>query len=147
MDVQEFKKLLLSVMGNKENDFHPFVFINGEPEIGKNVYVGLFSEINAKGSRVVIGDNCDIASFVSINVADSHARCIGLKEKIERKDINIENNVFIGSQCFIGGGVHIGHHSVVGAGTIIARVCNIPPFSLVVGNPASIKEGYYKNIL
>lgn len=147
MDNQEFKKLLLSVMNNKNNNFHPFVFINGEPKIGKNVYIGLFSEVNAKGSEVIIGDNCDIASFVSINVADSHKKCIGLKEEIERKNINIENDIFIGSHSFIGGGVHIGHHSVIGAGTIISKECDIPPYSLVIGNPADIKDGYYKKFL
>ena len=46
------------------------------------------------------------------------------------------------TQSFIGGGVHIGHHSVVGAGTIV-REGNYPPYSLIVGNPAVVKEGYY----
>jgi acetyltransferase-like isoleucine patch superfamily enzyme len=40
------------------------------------------------------------------------------------------------------GGAHIGHHCVVAAGTIVEAV-TIPPYSLVVGNPMQIKEGYY----
>lgn len=128
-----------------KNQFHPMVHIGGNPRFGKNVYIGLFSEVNAKGAEVTIGDNCDIASFVSINVADSHKKTIGLAKDIERKNIMLEDNVFIGSHCFIGGGVHIGHHSVVAAGTIITKPCKMPPYSLVVGNPPAIKEGYYKN--
>ena len=147
MDKKEFKKLLLEVIENKENPFHSFAFINGEPEIGKNVCIGFFSEVNAKGVKVKIGDNCDIASFVAINAADSHKRCLGLVKEIERKDITLENDVFVGSHCFIGGGVYIGHHSVVGAGTIIAKPCKIPPYSLVIGNPVQVKEGYYKKFL
>lgn len=127
-----------------ENPFHPMVYIGGEPKFGKNVYVGLFSEINAKGANITIGDDCDIASFVSINVADSHKKSIGLAQEIERKDIVLENNVFVGSHCFIGQGVYIGHHSVVAAGTIITKECKVPPYSLVVGNPAVIKENYYQ---
>lgn len=130
----------------KENPFHPLVSINGEPKIGKNVCIGFFSEVNAKGVKVRIGDNCDIASFVAINAADSHKRCLGLEKEIERKDITLENDVFVGSHCFIGGGVYIGHHSVVGAGTIIAKPCKIPPYSLIIGNPAQVKEGYYKKL-
>lgn len=126
-----------------ENPFHPLVFINSRPEIGKNVSIGFFSEVNAKGAKVKIGDNCDIASFVSINVADSHKKCIGLIDEIERKDIIIERNVFIGSHCFIKKGTHIGHHSVVAAGTIVESV-KIPAYSLVVGNPMKIKAGYYR---
>ena len=125
-----------------ENQFHPLVCIGGKPIFGKNVYIGLFSEVNASGASVVIGDNCDIASFVSINVADSHKKCIGLAAGIERGDITIENNVFIGSHSFVKKGAHIGHHSVIGAGTIVEGVI-IPPYSLVVGNPMRVKEGYF----
>jgi len=146
MTKKEFKKLLLKVMDNQDNPFHPFVFVHGKPKIGKNVYIGLFSEVNAKGAKVSIGDNCDIASFVSINVADSHKKCLGLMKKVERKDIIIEKNVFIGSHCFIKKGAEIGHHSVVGAGTIVEGV-KIPPYSLVIGNPMKVKAGHYKKFL
>lgn len=142
MDNKQFQALFSELTDMPSNRFHPLVWIGGEPEIGENVYVGGMSEINAKGARVVIGDNCDIASFVVINCTDSHKRTIGLAEDIERKDIIIENNVYIGTQSFIGGGVHIGHHSVVGAGTIV-RAGEYPPYSLIVGNPAVVKPGYY----
>jgi len=141
-DIEIFKKMLLKAIDNVDNPFHPLVFIRGNPKIGKNVYIGLFSEVNAQGSKVIIGDNCDIASFVSINVADSHKKCIGLKDEIERKPIIIENNVFIGSHCFVKGGARIGHHSVIAAGTIVEGV-KIPPYSLVYGNPMKVKKGYY----
>lgn len=144
MKKEEFQSLFTELTDIRENPFHPLVWIGGEPEIGENVYIGGMSEVNAKGARVVIGDNCDIASFVVINCTDSHKRTIGLSAEIERKDIVLENNVYVGTQSFIGGGVHIGHHSVVGAGTIV-REGNYPPYSLIVGNPAVVKENYYKN--
>lgn len=143
-DTQEFKEKFLKIINNKDNAFHPLVFINGTPKVGKNVYIGLFSEINANGAEVTIGDNCDIASFVAINIADSHKRCIELKKESEKKPIIIENNVFIGSHCFIKGNAHIGHHSVIAAGTIVSGV-KIPPYSLVYGNPMKIKKEYYKD--
>jgi acetyltransferase-like isoleucine patch superfamily enzyme len=124
------------------NRFHPLVWIIGEPEIGENVFIGGLSEVNAKGARVIIGDHCDIASFVTINCADSHKKCIGLAVEIERTDITIEDHVFIGSHSVIKGGVRIGHHSVVAAGSIVGPV-NVPPYSLVIGNPAVVKPGYY----
>jgi len=139
-----FKKIIAKLIGVPENPFHPLAFINGRPEIGKNVCIGFFSEVNAKNAKVKIGDNCDIASFVAINAADSHMRTLELMPEIERGDITLENNVFVGSHCFIGGGVHIGHHTVIAAGTIITKPIKIPPYSLVVGNPFIIKESYYK---
>jgi acetyltransferase-like isoleucine patch superfamily enzyme len=140
----EFEHYFLKMMDNKKNKLHPLVWIHGDPVIGRNVYVGGFSEINANGAKVVIGDNCDIASFVAINVQDSHKRCIGRMKKIERRSIVLGRNVFIGSHSVVKGGAHIGHHSVVAAGTMVEGA-KIPPYSLVVGNPMVVKKGYYLN--
>ena len=126
-----------------QNQFHPMVWINGTPEFGQGVFIGGMSEVNAKGATVKIGDHCDIASFVAINCADSHKRCIELSDEIDRKDITLEHHVFVGSHSVIKGGAYIGHHSVVAAGTIVEGV-NIPPYSLVIGNPMVVKANYYK---
>ena len=144
MDIAEFRQFFADLTTFRENRFHPLVWIVGEPEIGSGVYIGGMSEINAKGAKVVIGDDCDIASFVSINCADSHRKCIGLAEQVERQDIVLEDHVFVGSHSVIKGGAHIGHHSVIAAGTIVGKG-EIPPFSLVIGNPAQVKAGYYRH--
>lgn len=143
MTPDEFRAQFLQMMHNKENRFHPLVWINGEPEVGERTYIGGLSELNAKGARVTIGADCDIASFVAINVADSHLRCIGLAEQNVCRDIVIGDNVFIGSHSGIFGGSEVGHHSVIAAGTMV-RGEKIPPYSLVIGNPAVVKPGYYK---
>jgi acetyltransferase-like isoleucine patch superfamily enzyme len=140
---RECQSLLIELFDLRKNPFHPLVFVHGTPELGVGVYVGLFSMINAKGGQVVIGDHCDIASFVSINVADSHKRTIGLSDQIERAKIVLGDHVFVGSHCFIGGNTTIGHHSVVAAGTVLINGGEIPPYSLIVGNPAVIKPGRY----
>ena len=143
MNIDEFRRLFAEATDFKENRFHPLVWILGEPEIGEGVYIGGMSEINAKGARIAIGDHCDIAGFVSINVADSHRRCIGLSEEIDRRDIILGDHVFVGTGSIIKGGATIGHHSVVAAATVVEGV-EIPPYSLVVGNPMVIKPGYYR---
>jgi acetyltransferase-like isoleucine patch superfamily enzyme len=144
IDEKNFEDLFATVTNFKKNPFHPLVWIVGNPKIGKNVYIGGMSEIQANNAEIIIGDNCDIASFVSINCADSHQKCIGLSNEIDRRDIVIEESVFIGSHCVVKGGAHIGHHSVIAAGTIVDGV-KINPYSLVIGNPMKIKDGYYAN--
>jgi acetyltransferase-like isoleucine patch superfamily enzyme len=146
MNLDQFQEMFSRLTDFRANRFHPLVWINGEPEFGQGVYVGGFSEINAKGARIVIGDHCDIASFVSINVADSHKRCLGLGEDIERADIVLEDHVFVGSHVTILGGAHIGHHCVIAAGTVVAKGY-IPPGSLVAGNPMTVREGYFRDAL
>ncbi len=141
-DDDEMREWFESFTGFKSNRFHPMVWIVGEPIIGENVYIGGFSEINARGARVVIGDNCDIASFTAINCADSHLQALEIADAPVRRDITIENNVFVGSHSVIKGGARIGHHSVVAAGTMV-DACDVPPYSLVHGNPMVIRPGYY----
>jgi len=136
------RSLLGRVIGIPANRFHPLVWINGDPVIGSGVFIGGFSEVNARGASVQIGDNCDIASFVSINCADSHLRCIGFGLEISRRDVVIGDNVFIGSHSVVMGGARIGHHSVIGAGSVVGPI-NAPPYSLIVGSPAIVKPGYY----
>ena len=143
MDAQEFKDRLLRTIHNKDNPYHPLVWIKGDPQIGEGTYIGGFSEVNAKGARVTIGRGCDIASFVAINAADSHRMCLGLAQHNTLLDIEIGDCVFIGSHSAVLGGSVVGHHSVIAAGTVV-RAGDIPPFSLVVGNPASVKPGYYR---
>lgn len=139
MTGKEFKKHFERLTDFKSNPFHPLVWIVGNPKIGKNVYIGGLSEINCKDAKCVIGDNCDIASFVSINCADSHKKCIGILKNIDRKDIIIEDNVFIGTMSVILGGSHIGRNSVISAGSIIRGY--IPPCSLYINGV--LKDGYY----
>lgn len=124
----------------EENPYHPFVWIRGEPEIGENVYLGFFSVINAKGSSVVIGDGCDIAPMVTINCADSHRKCLGLTDEVDRTPITLEHNVFVGSSAVIKPGSEVGHHTVVGAGETVSG--SVPPYSLVVDG--TVKKGYYE---
>lgn len=143
MTKDEFERLFSENIGFKKNSFHPLVWINGDPKIGEGTSIGFFSEVNAKQSEVFIGKNCDVASFVSINAADSHKKCIELQTEIKREKIVIEDHVFIGSHSVIKGGVRVGHHSVIASGTIVDPGI-IPPYSLVSGNPMKVKEGYYK---
>lgn len=141
---EELQALFSQLTSFKSNRFHPLVWINGDPEIGEGTFIGAMSEVNAKGSRIVIGKNCDIASFVSINCADSHKRCIGLEQDIKRQPIELGDCVFVGSHVVIKGGVIVGHHSVIAAGTILDAAL-IPPYSLVFGNPSVVRPGYYLN--
>lgn len=142
MTIEEFQKGFTELTDFQENPFHPLVWISGKPDIGKNVYISGFSEIYAKGAEVIIGDNCDIASFVAINCSDSHKYDLGLSNEVQKENITIENNVYIGTHSFVGGGTYIGHHSVIGAGTIVPKG-TYPPYTLIVGNPAVVKPGYY----
>lgn len=121
----------------------PGVRLIGNVQLGKNVSIAAPAEVMAKDSLVSIGDECDIAGFVTISTADSHDRCIGRATKIERKPITIQDHVFIGTGAVILGGCHVGHHTVIGAGVVIKNR-RIPPYSLVTTPQAVVLHGWFK---
>lgn len=53
-----------------------------------------------------------------------------------RQQIIIGNDVWIGAYATILGGVRIGNGAVIGAGAVVAK--DVPPYAVVVGNPARI---------
>lgn len=52
------------------------------------------------------------------------------------RPVVIEDNVFIGMNCTIMKGVHLGAGSVIGAGSVVVR--SIPPYTIAAGNPARV---------
>lgn len=54
----------------------------------------------------------------------------------DSKPIVIGNDVWIGTRVIVMPGVHIGDHSIVGAGSIVTK--DVPEWAIVGGSPAHI---------
>ncbi len=89
---------------------------------------------------ITIGDDCRIASGAIFRDSPGHpidpeARRRGEPPPPEAiQPIVLEDNVWIGARAIVQGGVRIGEGSVVASGAVV--LSNVPPFSLVAGNPA-----------
>ncbi|MBI3992018.1 MAG: gamma carbonic anhydrase family protein [Candidatus Lambdaproteobacteria bacterium] len=59
----------------------------------------------------------------------------------------IEDDCLIGMNATILSGARIGRGSIVGAGAVVLETVQIPPFSMVVGNPAKVRKTYDESIL
>ena len=103
--------------------------------IGKNTMISLGAKIDVHRGEVIIGNNCLITSGVTILSHDGASRMIDYNDLGNGKVV-IGNNVFIGVNAVILKGVNIGDNSVIGAGAIVSK--DVPPQSLVVGNPGKI---------
>ncbi len=105
-------------------------------EIGPRTVIGPGTRIMA-ASQVHIGARCMISWNCSI--FDSIGHKLWLKSTGESEieaPITIGDDVWIGPNSIIMKGVTIGSGSVVGAGSVVRR--DVPPKSLVVGNPARV---------
>ena len=61
-------------------------------------------------------------------------------QKVSTAPIVVEDECWIGANAVLTAGVRIGKHSVVAAGAVVTK--DVPPYSVVVGNPARVIKQY-----
>ena len=129
--------------------------------IGKKTIVEDFSCINNGMGDVLIGDHCTIGIgciliapvTIGNNVILAQHICMsGLNhgyedihvpikdQKCSTAQITVEDDCWIGANAVIVAGVTIGKHSIVAGGSVVVK--DVPPFSIVGGNPAKILKQY-----
>ena len=58
------------------------------------------------------------------------------EQKVQKKEIVVEDDVWFGANAVVIGGVRIGAHSIVGAGAVVTH--DVEPYSVVGGTPARL---------
>lgn len=107
--------------------------------IGNNV--GMSSPVLWSHKEIIIGDYVKIGANSILIDTDAH----NLNYIVRRgqwtdwgisRPIVIDDDVFIGANCIILKGCHIGARSIVAAGSVVTT--SFPPDSIIGGNPAKI---------
>lgn len=141
-------------LGYASGNYGHGVFTTGEKgEIRIGKYVVLQCTRIISNLLVTIGDHCMFSwgsvltdSWVNDSTFDPGLRKIMLETAVHSSNrhiefdsprpIIIEDNVWVGFEAIILPGVTIGHGAVVGSKSIISE--NVPPYAVMVGNPARI---------
>lgn len=100
------------------------VFIDEEVEIGKYTAIGY---------DVIFHGSTEHITSIDHNYVANYAGDLSLYSKGK---IVIGSDVWIGSGVRILSGVAIGDGAIIGAGAVVAS--DVPPFAVVVGNPAQV---------
>ncbi|NJN11913.1 MAG: acyltransferase [Richelia sp. RM2_1_2] len=123
----------------------------GKIEIGEWCYLGEGSRIWSAekvkiGNKVLIAHNTNIYDTNShpLNSRERHEHFMVISKSGHPKNISciksspviIEDDVWIGCDSVILKGVTIGQASIIAAGSVVTK--NVPPNTLVAGNPAKI---------
>lgn len=139
LDVVPFRKF---VVGSR-TVIEDFACINngmGDIIIGDNCTIGLGNTLIAP---VTIGNNVILAQNICLSGLNHGYEDINIPirfQKCTTAQITVEDDCWIGSNSVITAGVTIGRHSVVAAGSVVIR--DVPPFSVVGGNPARLLRQY-----
>jgi acetyltransferase-like isoleucine patch superfamily enzyme len=114
-----------------------------EPEltIGNNVFLG-HQVVLHPNKCIVIEDDVLVAG--NCFITDSNEHPIEMERRIchepctpeEIKPVYIRRGAWLGKGCMVLRGVEIGEGAVIGAGSVVSR--SIPPFTIAVGNPATV---------
>src|SRR6478736_1891680 len=121
---------------------HPQAAITGNVVIGKNCYIGPCAALRADWGAIIIEDgcnvqeNCVIHMFPGVTVLLKESAHIGHGAIIHGATIG--RNVLVGMNAVIMDNVNIGDDCIIGALSFIKAGEQIPPRSVVVGNPAKI---------
>lgn len=118
-------------------------------KVGYGSYGGCFNYSNIP-PNVEFGNYCSIASGVRVFRANHPIESFTTHpilfnpvmgyvdiDKLQRPFLKIGHDVWIGSGCIITPKVmEIGNGSIIGAGSVVTK--DVPPFSIVAGNPAKV---------
>ncbi len=103
--------------------------------IGKDTFIGTGTEFNIKYG-VKVGDDCLIASGCRIVDHDHGVSTSELMrtQPCPGKEINIENDVWIGANAVILKGISIGTGAIIAAGAVLNK--SVPAYEIWGGVPA-----------
>jgi maltose O-acetyltransferase len=118
-------------------DVVPIEFVSHKSariSIGDHTFINYGSSISAY-EHVKIGCHCLLGHHTLILDRNEHG--VEQREVVPPSaPVVIEDHVWIGSRAIILPGIFVGHHSVVGAGSVVTK--DIPANCLAVGNPARV---------
>jgi gamma-carbonic anhydrase len=117
----------------------------GDVEIGAESSVWMNVVIRGDVHRIRIGRRTNIQDLTMIHVMrDTHPTIIGDEVTVGHSAVihgtTIEDRVLIGMAAVLLNGVHVGHDSIVAAGSLLTEGTRIPPRSLVMGRPGKVKR-------
>ena len=126
-------------------------------KVGKHTYgdinINDFNPTTGK-SKIIIGNYCSLGKNTVFLLGGGHYynkistfpflnKAYGVEESLDKGNIVIEDDVWIGMNVTIMSGVKISRGAVIGTNSLVTK--NVPPYAIVGGVPAKIIKYRFNN--
>lgn len=141
-------------------DIHPNAYVApgamviGRVKLAAHSSVWFNAVLRGDLGSIEIGEGSNIQDLATIHVEGAEERPDGREiGTVIGRDVivghncvihscTLEDEAMIGMGAVVMGGAVIGRGAVVGAGSVVLSGIVVPPYSLVVGNPAKVRKTY-----
>lgn len=108
--------------------------------IGDKLIIGKFCQIGKGVEFIMNGANHQLnaATTFPFYIFEGWEHKPNIEDLTNKGDTVVGNDVWIGQNVTVLPGVHIGDGAIIGANSVVAK--DIPPYSVAVGNPATVKK-------
>ena len=123
---------------------NPPALIFGKENIhlGKNCNIDWESRLYCTAGQFIMKDNSGAAVGLTV-ITSNHDKKPGVKynkgdnSNLVASTVLVEEQVWIAANVTLLPGAHIGRGAIIGAGAVVRNI-KVPPYAIVVGNPAKI---------
>jgi len=106
-----------------------------------NLFAGF--TLISQGGNFILKHHAGVAENLTV-VTGNHGYIVGefMRETAimglhnEERDVVCEEDSWVGANCVLLSGVTVGRGAIVGAGSVVRN--DVPPYSIVMGNPAKV---------
>lgn len=131
------------VLRNKCSLKGVYLYLNGD---NNTIVIGNHSKLvsdntgdvtiqSNNGGTITVGANCLLSGDILVKSATDY----DIFSEEESKYVRLENDIYIGTRCIIGGGTVLGARCFVKDGSVVEG--EYPKGSILQGNPAVVVEG------
>ena len=121
---------------------HPNASVTGNVIIGKDVYIGPGAALRGDWGQIIVEDGCNVQENCTLHMFPGAT--VLLRKGAHIGHGAIIHGAVVGENCLVGMNSVVMDDVEIGAGSIVGALCfvpakmEIPPRSLVVGNPAKV---------
>ena len=122
----------------------PGATVAGNVTLAGGVSVWFGCSVRAEASAVTIGRDTNLQDLTVVHTDAAYPTTVGERVTVGHRAVlhgcTIEDDVLIGMGAVVLNGAHVGAGAVVAAGAVVREGTEVPPMTLAVGVPATVKQ-------